>query len=397
MREITTLREVPNVVKLFRTVRSENMKLWGRGSTAAGIAAVFVLCLLVTVLVSLGVQRKSDLLPGWMEDSIEEQQVSVTDTMVVTVETQAQVVTASGSDASGTDIITVPAATEEKTVSLTWQEAYMQRIDRLKEESSRLSADAQIYGDAEAVSAQIKQQECMREALILNRCLEKDAPASYSKEWNTVLAVFRMMLALLAVCVSVVTAEVFASEFKSGTINSLVTLPQTRTKIYLGKRLTVCLYALALTAAAYAGCCIGASAVFGGLPKGGNYLQVLGTGVASRSFFAHSAEVAVCAFFTLVLVIACSVCFACITRSYGCAVAVPVLLMLVSLVFGRTLGHMGQTWLGLTLPVNLELSVPISKTPNYTGASFAASYLSAFAHWLIFTVAGYLGMKRDIN
>lgn len=390
--------------KLFRAIKGENIKLWSSKGLWLSAAMIFLLATVLSFAVAAAYGTDNGSAPGWLTEEIERPQVSLSDAQIEEYLRQQSLEKASAqltsihsqSDLSGTEIVALPDGETQNIDELTWQEKYRIQLEILKEENARLEAQAAMTSGAEQDRALAQQQKCVRSALVINKCLELDEEASTAVQWNALLLALRIMLAVMALCVSTVAVKSFTDEFRSGTVCTLFSMPLTRAKIYLAKKIVVDGYGLLLTVCSVLGCLTGSIMGFGGMENAGAFIRVIGAQAKAQSYPAHLFEIAVCTFFTLVLLVSVCVCLANLTHSAGAAVSVTLAVMVISMLTGRMIGGVGGVLTGMSLPVNLELSVPLSSLPNYPGASAVASWLSAAAHWLVFTVLGYVALRRDV-
>lgn len=355
------------MIKLFRSLRAENMRLYFGAGAILTIAAVFLIALAVSFMLGSGMVEPANELIG-----------------------STAVAEPSGiQDVILQDNITKPYSD--------WRDSYRARFDELTALNESYTALAQQSTGAESAAYLAKQQECIREALIINKCLDNDTATGYSKAWNTVNLTLWLMLLPVSAFAAAVMASKTAGEFKSGAMNILYTLPATRMKQYFAKYLSAALFALLLCASAFSGSIIGAMLGCGGMTYTGNAVRVLGESVTFTSFFSLSAELALCLLLSTLVLLAFCAAVATVSHSQGAAVALTVILCAAAMLFGRALGESGNLIGGLSVVSVLDISAPLRGLPNYSAAGYAASWLCASVYWLIFIICGYLGMRRDVR
>ncbi len=357
------------MIKLLRSLRAENMRLYSGKGAIAAVTAAFLIALGVAFMLGSGMVEPA-------EDIIRKSAVAEPS------EIQSVI--------SGSNITNSSAKGD-------WQSSYRARFEELTALESKYAALAQQSTGAESGAYLAKRQECIREALIINKCLDKDTAAGYSESWNTVGLTLWLMLLPVSAFAAAVMASKTAGEIRSGAANMLYTMPATRMKQYFAKYLSSAIFALLLWAAAFSGSIFGAMLSCGGMSYTGECVRVLGESVTFTGFFPFSAELALCMFLSTLVLLAFCAAVSTVSRSQGTAVALTAILCAAAMIFGRALGESGSIAAGLSPLSVLDISAPLRSLPNYSAVGYAASWLCAAGYGLIFIICGYFGVRRDVR
>lgn len=371
--------------KLFRSLRAENMRLYSGMGSSLAIAAVFIIALAAAWIIG-----------GSGAEEITAQAVNAPTeyTEEITVENEIQQVISDSDIISTTD--TARTITETHSYD-DWRTAYRARFDELTTLNEEYNELIEASSGKERAGYAVKQQECVREAFIINQCLNADKAAGYSEAWNTVYLTLWLMLLPICAFAAAVMASKTAGEFKSGVMGTLYTLPVTRLKQYIAKYLSTALFALLLCASAWTGALFGAMIGCGGIEYTGEYVKVLGESVTFTSFFGFSIELGLCIFASALVLTAFCIAISTLSRSQGAAISLTVILCAGAMLFGKALGASGNIIGGLSIVSVLDVSAPLRGIPNYAQASYVVSWLCALGYWLVFMICGYLGMRRDVR
>ncbi len=390
--------------KLLRSLHAENMRLYaGRGAVLA-LAAVFVIALVLSLTLASG--GEESLLPSAVTDRINEPSVNAPQEYTVeeTVKEEIQEVISSG-DISESDISASDAAPEQDGTEVVlktytydnWRDAYKARYAELSALNNEYNDMAEASSGSERGYYTVLKQECVREALIINKCLERDEPAGHSRTWNVIYITLWLMLLPVGVFASGVMSSKTAGELKTGVMNTLYTMPATRLKQYFAKYLSASLFALLLCASSWAGAVFGSMIGCGGIIYEGSCMRVLGENVSAVSFFSYSVELGLCIFASALILTAFSAAVSTLTRSQGAATALTAILCLGAMVLGRSAGASGNIITGLSIFAVLDISAPLRGIPNFASAGHIVSWLCAALYWLVFVTGGYIGTRRDIK
>lgn len=376
--------------KLIRSVHSENLRLYSGSGALLALIAVFLISLCSAWIIGAN-SGENTFFPA-IAERVNSSDINIPTeyTVEIIVEDNIQsVITATDiSDSDTASTTDTPVSRIETHTYENWRDAYNARYAELTELNAHYSSlDGGYY--------QAKQQECVREALIIKKCLDADTPIGVSRAWNVVYLTLWLMLLPITLVAAAFISNKTAGEFKSGVMFTLYTLPVTRLKLYFAKLLSVSLFTAALCAVSLTGTVFGAMMGCGGIEHEGSYVRVLGEDVSFVSFFSHAVELTVCVLATVYILIAFCGAVSTLTRSQSAAITLTVLLVLAAMIFGKAVGSMGNIFCGLSVISVLDISAPIRSIPNYPAASYVVSWLTAVIYWLVFIIGGYLGMRRD--
>lgn len=393
--------------KLFRSFHAENIRLYSGKSAALAAAAVFVIALILSWTLASG--SEEGFMLSALSDSINAPCVDAPEeyTIEETVNNEIQNVISSadisGSDLSASDLYNADADTDGTEVIVktytykSWQDSYKARYAELSAMNDEYAELIKASSGSRRGYYVAMQQECIREALIINECLEENTQAGHSRTWNVIYLAIWLMLLPVSVFASAVMSSKTAGELRSGVMNTLYTMPATRLKQYFAKYLSASLFAFLLCAASWSGAVFGAMIGCGGIIYEGQYMKVLGESVTSVSFFSFSVELTLSVLAGVLILTAFSAAVSTLARSQGAASALTAILCLGVMVLGKTAGTSGNIITGLSVISVLDVSAPLRGVPNFAGAGYVVSWLCAAVYWLAFITGGYIGMRRDIK
>lgn len=408
------------MIKLLRVVRSELYKLFRKKSTVFCMLLVLAVAVLIPVVCAAVQQNDEFELPAafldgnagrvFAGDEIAEEGLDGElpgEELLLSTDRIEGFVNQSGSDFSVSEIISGSdsARAEENDLisgsdmpeeSSGWRELYYERLLELQEEVGQLEVTAKVESGMTSAAASTKAQEDIREALVLSWCLKNDRPRTTEASWYAVILSLWLCLLPIGLCAASACGQTIAGELRCGTIRTLVPLPATRVKMYLGKLAAVNILSLLMLVIAWVGALIGGAIAYGGLATDGLYVGVLGSTAYSCPWLVHTCAVLLCCAGTMLVFTSICGCISAFTRSVGATVGLGGAVLLVSLMLGKFLGMLGSPLLGASIFVNLDLSVIITDIPNFAAANYAAALISSFAHYVVFTVAGYAALRKDV-
>ncbi len=395
--------------KMFRSLRGENARLFSGVGALLAIVAVFLISV-CTAWITGAESGDKGLLPAGIKDRINTRPVHISEKKpddLINEEIQEVISNAdiSNSDISETDMISDSDAVgsvsetfpKEDKPAGSFRDAYRERYSELTRLNDEYVKLIESSSGRERQYYTVKQQECVREAYIINACLTEGKEAGYSKAWNTVYFTLWLMLLPIGIFSAAAIASKTAGEFKSGVMYTLYTLPITRLKQFFAKLMSVSIFALMLCAAAWTGALFGAIFGCGGLRYEGELVVVLGEKAQMQSFFVFSAELLLCVFISTLILIAFCAAVSTLTRSQSAAIALTALLCAAAMLFGKAAGGSGNIIAALSVVASLDVSAPLRGVANFASASHVVAWLAAAVHWLVFVICGYIGMRRDVR
>lgn len=348
------------MIKLFRSFKAEQIKLWGKNSTLFYIISVVVLslasCLFCYIIAADGAIE----LPSVMQSGHAERAFSA------------------------------PRYTQDE-----WLSDADVRLSELAGRMEELRVTAGSETGSAQYAAEREYREALYEAAVTKYCVQNNIKPEQPQFWNVLIFCMCTLLPFIGMFAVTAASDIFAGEFSRGTVRSILPRPITRIKQYLAKVTVAIIYSAVLLVIAYFSLLTGCG-IFFGAAQGGSYVGVLNGGIYECTWFAHSLGVLLCNFASLAAVIALCAFLGYMTRSRTVSAVFSLAVLFVAFYFGEAFGAFGSPILGATLFATLDLSVPLSQVPYYAVMSFTASAVSVFAHMLIFLIAGYTFFKRDV-
>lgn len=396
------------MIKLIRALRSEQIKHWGAVSSLGMLALAFVLAFALSLCCALIAGEPSLSLPAFMTEGdagrvFANDELAFIDTLMEKDRLESQKgaqaqssYTISQSDISQSDISQSDIAQGGYSSDKIWRDYYYEQLVLLEQQVDVLELEAKVETGARSSSAAIEAQRLIREAIILNTCMNENVERNVSVAWYTVILVLKLMLIPAGIMCACAAAQCFAQEYTLGTYRTVLPLPATRFKVWCAKLLTQWLWALLLMLCVFAGALIGCAVGYGSLGTMGDYVGALGSKGYVVPWSVHALHVMLGCFGTLVILIALCAFAANLCRSSAACVATGAVTIVCALTLGSLAGSLDVPVLSATLLCCLDLSAPLTGLPNCPTVSYIASYLSAFLHLIALLICGYLPMRKDI-
>ncbi|MDR1002130.1 MAG: ABC transporter permease subunit [Oscillospiraceae bacterium] len=406
------------MIKLLRVIKCEWIKLFSKRSMSAAFLLVFLLAMLTAYGSSAIVESENITLPSFLKDGIAGKVFSNTEfgrngeIDLSFYEKSRRTADGQNGDAlSGSDLAgeyagSVPVSGSDAGVSVsdsseefgkdTWQSAYYQRINELTEAINAQKYIAGMTAGAEKYRAASLVSEYEREKVILTFCLTENTPREANTPWNTVVFAVWLLMIPCAVILFTAASNSFAGELKSGTIKTMLSLPATRLKFFFGKLIVLNIYTFMLVFSAWLGAVTGSLLGFGSLSQNYGYILTYGEDAYLYTWFSYSLMAALGVALSVVVITHFCVMVSTVTRSYAAAIAVPSLVLLISLSFGGLLASFGNPVVGATLFCNLDLSLLVTSLPNFSSVGVLGVLLSIAAHMFVFAAYGYFAFRRDV-
>lgn len=241
-----------------------------------------------------------------------------------------------------------------------------------------------------------RERECAaRESNIADYRLTNGVSPEGGNMWRVIQLALWLMMQLVCLPAAVAASDMFAGEYTRGTIYMNLARPVTRIKQYFAKLFTAWIYGALLMAAAFAGSVLSGALLLG--DNGGSYVGFINGEVYQVSWPRHCLAVFGCCFASLAICIAICAALGTLTRSRAAAATGALAITLASVWLGRAFAPTLGVLSGLSIISCLDLTVPLVTSANYAGLSFADCCVSCTAHLLVFSIAGYYFMRRDIN
>ncbi len=343
--------------KFFRAFKAEQRKLWSKSSILGCFVSIFVLSFVLSFLCS--VIRNSGIDPSGI---------------FITEHSEAAF-----------------AVFDERTP---WKD----QINGIIEECDKEIADtAVLLTDAEGSARVVYERQMaqlVREKAVAEYRLEKALPLRDWTGYYSLVLCLWLMIPAAGVMASVFASDIFAGEYSRGTIRMIFSRPVTRIKIYLAKLMTSLLLGWLLLGVSYAAAGIGCGVLMS--PSDGVYVGYRNGSVYSTTWSTHLFTVFLCGCGMIAVVIALCAAVGTITRSRGASAAAAVTMALAGMATAPLSGVIDSRIVGLLLPFCYDLTIPLCGVAYNSECDFISCILSLGIHFLVFVVAGYSGMKRDV-
>ncbi len=345
------------MIKLLRALKSEQRKLWSKGSILSGFVIMFVLSFALSFFCS--------------------------------------VLKNSGADVS---VIFPSEHTAAAFAEFDERTPWRKQAEAMLGECEKSIADAAVaLSEAEGSRRAVCERQmaaAVREKAILQYRIDNDLSLRDWSGYYALILCIWMMIPVAAVITVVYASDMFAGEYSRGTIRVIVSRPVTRIKMYIAKVLSSLFLGWLLLAVAYAAAGIGCGVLMS--PAGGTYVGYVNGSVYTMGWGRNVFSVFLCGCAMIAVVVALCAAVGYLTRSRGASAVCACVLALAGMFTGRLSGGLNSAVIGMLLPFSYDITVPLCGVAYNSSCSFLASLMSLGGHFLAFLIAGYSGMKKDI-
>lgn len=345
------------MIKLFRALKAENIKLWSKLSTKLFLILPLVLSLVLAVCVrSLGGYEQ---LPSFFD---------------------------SGHAAR---------AVQRYEINDNWVAEGENNITQWVARMEQLSETIENRSGYEKYTAQREYDALLREASIMRYRIDKMLKPGNCEGWDNAVFVFWISALLMLPLYLVLVSDMFAGEYTRGTIRTMLPRPVTRIKQYIAKQTSAMLYAALMLAIVMATSLASGAVACSGLGDP-VYIGWFSNGVlhSSRAWLMLMLYICVLAAYAVVT----ALCAAAgnLTRSRAASAAVSFCTAAISWLLGEAICAGGSKIAGVSIFAVLDLSVPLTQIGNCAGIGFNTCVVCVAAYYVLFSFLGYSFFKKDV-
>lgn len=344
------------MIKIFRAVRSEHRKLWSKRSTFAWV----VLCMIFSAILVF-ICNASSAAGGYEQWRV-----------------------------SG-EITELLAGYEE---SAEWKKDAENDIKALEISMHQLETQINAANGVHKTILEREYQRMERDMAITAYRIQNNIEPEDERVWGVMRFSLWIMTQIAAAVVVCAAGDMFGGEYARGTIYMNLARPVTRIKQYTAKLITAGIYAVLLMLACFIGV-LASGALLG--ETSGVYVGYINGEAYHKSWIGHMGEVVLCGWAMIEMCIAVCAATGNLTRSGTGSAMTAIAVMIVSIYFGRTLAAAAGIISGLSLFACMDLTAPLIGMLNHPDVSFNECVVSLGVHFMLFSWAGYVFMRKDIG